>query len=192
MICGSQGAGQGRALAGRAACVVERSSRHRRLPAVSVMVPPRAWIESWSGRRDSNPRHSAWEADTLPTELLPPDFTLRNSVCLRARVGILRQGRTRSRCAAHDCGRSFITGERPRHAGPTTHLAAANTTYPAGVESDDKRRARLQSIMHPSGQVLTRTCRKKTGPPVAAARRRDLWPPWCAQRHVPVSLATRR
>ncbi len=25
----------------------------------------------WSGRRDSNPRHSAWEADTLPTELLP-------------------------------------------------------------------------------------------------------------------------
>ncbi len=26
---------------------------------------------SWSGRRDSNPRHSAWEADTLPTELHP-------------------------------------------------------------------------------------------------------------------------
>src|SRR5690625_988106 len=25
----------------------------------------------WSGRRDSNPRHSAWEADALPTELLP-------------------------------------------------------------------------------------------------------------------------
>src|SRR3954452_1005641 len=25
----------------------------------------------WSGRRGSNPRHSAWEADTLPTELLP-------------------------------------------------------------------------------------------------------------------------
>ncbi len=24
-----------------------------------------------SGRRDSNPRHSAWEADTLPTELRP-------------------------------------------------------------------------------------------------------------------------
>ena len=24
-----------------------------------------------SERRDSNPRHSAWEADTLPTELLP-------------------------------------------------------------------------------------------------------------------------
>jgi hypothetical protein len=27
--------------------------------------------ESWSGRRDSNPRHSAWKADAPPTELLP-------------------------------------------------------------------------------------------------------------------------
>ena len=27
----------------------------------------------WSGRRVSNPRHSAWKADALPTELLPPD-----------------------------------------------------------------------------------------------------------------------
>ena len=27
--------------------------------------------ESWSGRRESNPRHSAWEADTLPAELRP-------------------------------------------------------------------------------------------------------------------------
>ncbi len=26
----------------------------------------------WSGRRDSNPRHPAWKAGTLPTELLPP------------------------------------------------------------------------------------------------------------------------
>src|SRR3954471_6496684 len=28
-------------------------------------------LRRWSGRRGSNPRHSAWEADTLPTELLP-------------------------------------------------------------------------------------------------------------------------
>src|SRR5436190_10726354 len=27
---------------------------------------------SWSGRRGSNSRHSAWKADALPTELLPP------------------------------------------------------------------------------------------------------------------------
>ena len=25
----------------------------------------------WSGRRDSNSRHSAWKADSLPTEILP-------------------------------------------------------------------------------------------------------------------------
>jgi hypothetical protein len=25
----------------------------------------------WSGKRDSNPRHSAWKADALPTELFP-------------------------------------------------------------------------------------------------------------------------
>jgi hypothetical protein len=31
----------------------------------------RGRAERWSGRRGSNPRHSAWEADTLPTELLP-------------------------------------------------------------------------------------------------------------------------
>ena len=28
-------------------------------------------LESWSGRRDSNPRQPAWKAGTLPTELLP-------------------------------------------------------------------------------------------------------------------------
>src|SRR6476620_4023831 len=27
--------------------------------------------KNWSGRRDSNSRHSAWKADALPTELLP-------------------------------------------------------------------------------------------------------------------------
>jgi hypothetical protein len=38
----------------------------------------------WSGRRDSNPRHSAWEADTLPAELLP-----------LGSLGILAQPRSR-------------------------------------------------------------------------------------------------
>src|SRR5947209_15978440 len=27
----------------------------------------------WSGRRDSNPRHPAWKASALPTELLPTE-----------------------------------------------------------------------------------------------------------------------
>src|SRR5205809_1350432 len=29
--------------------------------------------ESWSGRRDSNPRPSPWQGDALPTEPLPPE-----------------------------------------------------------------------------------------------------------------------
>src|SRR6476661_5255149 len=40
----------------------------------------------WSGRRDSNPRHPAWKASALPTELLPlnplPD----------ARIGMVEGG----------------------------------------------------------------------------------------------------
>jgi hypothetical protein len=32
---------------------------------------PLGYAAMWSGKRDSNPRHSAWEADALPTELLP-------------------------------------------------------------------------------------------------------------------------
>ncbi len=31
----------------------------------------------WSGRRGSNPRHAAWKAAALPTELLPQRFVLR-------------------------------------------------------------------------------------------------------------------
>src|SRR5690242_18636778 len=29
-------------------------------------------VQTWSGRRDSNSRPSAWKADALPTELHPP------------------------------------------------------------------------------------------------------------------------
>ena len=34
---------------------------------------------SWSGRRGSNPRPSAWEADALPTELLPHVCSVGNA-----------------------------------------------------------------------------------------------------------------
>src|ERR1035437_1979774 len=37
----------------------------------------------WSGRRDSNPRHSAWEADTLPAELLPLESRSRGASAFR-------------------------------------------------------------------------------------------------------------
>jgi hypothetical protein len=36
-----------------------------------LSIPPQV-VLIWSGQRDSNPRHSAWEADTLPAELCPP------------------------------------------------------------------------------------------------------------------------
>ncbi len=45
----------------------------------------RYWI--WSGRRDSDPRPSAWKADALPTELLPPKMLCSQ----RARV-VEREG----------------------------------------------------------------------------------------------------
>lgn len=32
---------------------------------------PPSFLPGWSGIRDSNPRLSAWEADTLPAELIP-------------------------------------------------------------------------------------------------------------------------
>ncbi len=32
----------------------------------------------WSGKRDSNPRHSAWKADALPTELFPRSVAPRS------------------------------------------------------------------------------------------------------------------
>jgi hypothetical protein len=44
-------------------------------------VVARRW-RVWSGRRGSNPRHSAWKADALPTELLPPTVTLTGSALL--------------------------------------------------------------------------------------------------------------
>src|SRR5438034_8988574 len=44
-----------------------------RLPGVGCQpAKTDAATRNWSGKRDSNPRPSAWKADALPTELLPP------------------------------------------------------------------------------------------------------------------------
>jgi hypothetical protein len=43
--------------------------------SLSSILNPQSSIRrsrNWSGRRDSNPRPTAWKAVTLPTELLPP------------------------------------------------------------------------------------------------------------------------
>ena len=45
-------------------------ARFHDTPLAATCCSRRGW-KMWSGRRGSNPRHSAWEADTLPTELLP-------------------------------------------------------------------------------------------------------------------------
>ena len=62
----------------------------------------RCGAPKWSGRRDSNPRPSAWKADALPTELLPQIIL----GCQRARRHFYggRSGRRDElRCAP--CGR---------------------------------------------------------------------------------------
>ena len=51
--------------------VVARRTRARESSEYTVRVLPRVQKAKWSGRRVSNPRPSAWEADALPTELLP-------------------------------------------------------------------------------------------------------------------------
>ena len=44
-------------------------------PSIHSLSQPRL---SWSGKRDSNPRPSAWKADALPTELFPPWILVRS------------------------------------------------------------------------------------------------------------------
>ena len=47
---------------------------HRRQTLSTASGTRRVHETGWSGKRDSNPRPSAWKADALPTELFPPDF----------------------------------------------------------------------------------------------------------------------
>ena len=62
-----------------AACRRAVQAAPRRRPAPRRRDAPAEagapWMP-WSGRRDSNSRPSAWEADTLPTELRPPKWRL--------------------------------------------------------------------------------------------------------------------
>ena len=53
----------------------EAAHSGRRIAASGDALAPRGpvTVRPWSGRRGSNPRHSAWKADALPTELLPHD-----------------------------------------------------------------------------------------------------------------------
>src|SRR5262245_21038444 len=46
--------------------------------------------ENWSGKRDSNPRPSAWKADALATELFPLRITTYNLASLDGPGRIIR------------------------------------------------------------------------------------------------------
>jgi hypothetical protein len=45
------------------------------LPHLTMLTITTKQTTTQSGRRESNPRPSAWEADALPTELLPLFYT---------------------------------------------------------------------------------------------------------------------
>jgi hypothetical protein len=50
-----------------------KPSKNKKLSGVLRLQKVLAvYLKIWSGKRGSNPRHSAWKADALPTELLPP------------------------------------------------------------------------------------------------------------------------
>src|SRR5262245_20811875 len=76
-------------------------------PAVS---PPDSPLGEWSGKRDSNPRPSAWKADALAAELFPHE-DLRATAWWRGKDSNLRR-RTPADLQSAPFGRS---GTPPRH-----------------------------------------------------------------------------
>ena len=49
-------------------------------------TPELLWHHKVSGRRNSNPRPSAWKADALPTELLPLNIVQRDPYPLHVSI----------------------------------------------------------------------------------------------------------
>ena len=87
----------------------------------------------WSGRRDSNPRHPAWKAGTLPTELHPH------------RHGRLWPAPTLSRgrgCLSRVVGREGFEPSKPegRQIYSLMRLAASLPPRAAGLTHPGKRR----------------------------------------------------
>lgn len=75
-------------------------------------------MREWSGKRVSNPRPSAWEADALPTELFPPG---------RWRFYPMRVAATTCRAA----GRRGLGTLGVSRSG--VDVASANERHPAGT-----------------------------------------------------------
>ena len=67
----------------------------------------------WSGRRGSNSRQSAWKADALPTELLPPNNILDLIVSLTDFLEPRYQTTQRTHAGSHAV--STIRSEPPTY-----------------------------------------------------------------------------
>ena len=84
------------------------SPENRRAPQLEGLFTRDSVV--WSGRRDSNPRHSAWEADTLPAELLPLEEAAAVGPPLGRSLAWMPARREPRRAPVPDAGMSGIAG----------------------------------------------------------------------------------
>ncbi len=102
----------------------------------------------WSGKRDSNPRPSAWKADALPAELFPPAFQSsigREHRPLRPRPASFPPGRDRPPARGGGEGRirTFV-GLRPAdlQSAPFNHSGTPPRNRIRALSRPSPRRAR--------------------------------------------------
>ena len=102
---------------------------------------PSIRVGSWSGRRDSNPRHPAWKARALPTELLP-----LNSLTLEDfRVAGRRCGRSGQALGCGKHARVFLQMVDVAD-GPTHQDAEREMVEGGGFEPPKASPTDLQSV----------------------------------------------
>ena len=122
-----------------------------------------AWGAGWSGRRDSNPRPSAWEADALPLSYTRPLLCIiANST--QAAGSLLRVARAA-------CPRPGALFHRPRQARRSWGTGALSRAAPCSGRRDDRGRSGRGGT-----GVLWRAASRSVPLPTAAlavARRRD-------------------
>ena len=111
-----------------------RLTRCRRLLCESYRPDERGTMEPKSGRRDSNPRHQAWKASALPTELLPRTPML--PAILTSGPAVVGEGFEPSKACAD---RFTVCSRWPLE-------------YPTGALSDVPLRARLPSFERADGR----------------------------------------
>ena len=118
--------------------------------ADTIIATPQACKRGWSGRRDSNPRHPAWKASALPTELLPLGGTRLASpecaIAVAVRAHDIALGHLRLESRSTDSAASDGSRQRVRHrigtADQHSHPLAGLRPVGAGVERRERRSAR--------------------------------------------------